>query len=328
MNSNKRFRDSMQVKELKLNSQERREIYEKFKEEQVKNFEQYMNYINELLCILKKYRIVSNYTTFSARIKATKSAIKNDENKALDDVFGMEIDFATQGEKAFVSELITGILKETKVKVFVKENGYVAGHHSGYLNIKSDILEALEKLLSGNIEDEKQKYDEYYNGLPKKNQEKIDIDETEEGKLKKYFKLEIEELKKYIKEIKAIIKDDYIENLREDLKEVEKSYKKWLETEENSSIPIVEFQLKTIQVAIDAKLGKANHETYKNNKNIQGGEIDNCLDLPTIYISRLEISDDGKIVEPKELSKIQTLEYLHPHWVRTDLYKKRGKGEK
>ena len=65
----------------RLNDRQKEKIYEKFIEEQEEQFELYINYINEVLIILKDYRIVSKYTKMNARIKSTDSATDNDGEK-------------------------------------------------------------------------------------------------------------------------------------------------------------------------------------------------------------------------------------------------------
>ena len=90
--NNNDFRDGLKVEELKLNDIQKQQIYQKsIVEPQEPGFIEYMNFLNSILCILKQYGIVSDYTRFMGRIKSLESAIKNDEKKVLNDVFGLEI---------------------------------------------------------------------------------------------------------------------------------------------------------------------------------------------------------------------------------------------
>ena len=332
MSNSEIFRKSMKVEEL--NDQQKVRIYEKFRGEQEEQFEQYMNYINELLCILKDYRIVSDFTKFTARVKSTESAIKNDSEKALDDVFGMEVDFATPGEKAFVSEIIKGTLKQTKEKVHIKRNGYIAYHSSGYPDAQSNIVDILEKILNEPMDDKRQ-FEKYYSNLPA--QKKENMNEEKEKKIRQYFNEEKESLKKYIEDIKGRMSDKYIKSLKEKLKNIEMSYKKNLELKrgEEFSIPIVEFQLKIIQVAIEANMGTASHGLYKGeDSSAMQKEYDEAngkiplSKIPTMYSSDLERDADGKAIPPRILSSEATLGKLYPYLIlKRDCGKNIKKGE-
>lgn len=89
------FRESLKVnlnekKEEKLTEEQAREIYKRYVAEQQEQFIAFINYLNQYLNKLKeKYEILKN-VQLRARIKATKSALRNYEIKALNDVFGIE----------------------------------------------------------------------------------------------------------------------------------------------------------------------------------------------------------------------------------------------
>lgn len=311
----KEFREKYKVNELyKPNDQEKAKAYEEYKIQQAKQFELYLNYINEVLIILKDYRIVSDFTRISARIKAIESALKNDEEKTLDDVFGFEVDFATPGEKFFVSEIIKGTLIKRKEKIYNKCNGYEAYHCSGYPDSKLNISETFDSLLCKQI-DTQEEYNKYYQSLSKINKEKADNEKDKE-----YF----ESLKKYIEVYSEIIKErmseKHLENLRKELNDAEERYfKKQIMTSNNEYIPLIEFQSKTIQVAIEANIGKARHDGYKG---FSSGEIQKKYDalegkmplsqVPIMYTSDLKRDENGEIIPIKLRSSKTTLKKLYP----------------
>lgn len=153
--------------------------YENFITSQKPGFLKLMNYINKLLYHYKISGDISEFVQFRARIKAPSSAFKNDNKKALDDVFGMELICATQEEIDFLvnqflvnqnaNEYIekntqstdknSNFLKILRYKFHDKDNGYKAQHYSLCLDYKKLNLlysdhelpkdpEKLEELLS------------------------------------------------------------------------------------------------------------------------------------------------------------------------------------
>lgn len=299
----------------------RKEEYEKYKSEQKVPFELFIKYINEILVVLKEYRIVSDFTKFFARIKALDSALKNDESKALNDVFGIEIDCATEGEVAFIGSYLKSLLNITKEVVHNKTNGYKAHHYSGFAfppkvsELSSKLTEILnqEQLIPETL------MEEYENSLPEIRKEKI----TDERKqlLNEYFRNFTQNLKIYSNAIlNRLTPNGKLENLLSDLEQIETNYLTNL-NEANISeecYPIIEIQLKTIQVAIEAKLGAADHGVYKG---LSPEEIQRQYDnlgflpdssLPILYVSNLERDKFGKIIPPEECDSEMTPRLLYP----------------
>ena len=82
--------------------------------------------------------VISPFLNFFARIKATNSALKNHDKKALDDVFGIEFICATDREIQIVQQELERLIYVGKIKMHDKNNGYKAVHHS--CSIKESII--------------------------------------------------------------------------------------------------------------------------------------------------------------------------------------------
>lgn len=108
--------------------------YKKFVMQQQDQFEKYINYLNRYINSSKREGVVSNSLRIRARIKAAESALKNDNKKALDDVFGIEIICQSDDEINTVRKHIEKYVYILKQKIHDKENGYKAIHCSFYLN--------------------------------------------------------------------------------------------------------------------------------------------------------------------------------------------------
>lgn len=327
--NNESFRNKLKVDEP--NDQQKVKLYEKFKSQQEAQFELYMNYINEVLCVLKHYRIVSDFTSFTARIKSTESALENDGIKTLDDVFGIEVDFATPGERAFVSEMIKETLNIKKERIHDKDNGYQAYHASGYPVEEIGLVENFEELLDKNVDPEKEMTN-YYEALPKKRQEKA---ESRQDNILYYFNKFKEEFELYARAIRNRMNEEHFTQLKEDLASVEKEYIEKQKNEANGeknnpNIPIIEFQSKTIQAAIEANIGTASHGIYKgtDSKKMQeeydiiNGKIP-LSKVPTMYSSNLSVDENGKVIPPRVLSSDETLRRLYQDLI-TIGYKRKG----
>ena len=301
------------------NDKQKEKLYEKFVSEQEEQFKLYINYINEILIILKDYRIVSDFTKMNARIKSTEGAILNDGVKALDDVFGIEVDFATQGEKDFVTEIIKGTMSISKEKIHKKDNGYEARHLSGYTVNKNSIVDVFKYLTNKEINPEEE-YKKYYESLSEKNREKT---RKEENKYRSFFVEYKSNFELYAKSIRERMGKKYLEELMEDLQQAEDIFlEKQRDLSSKSSSenrPLIEFQSKTIQVAINANLGEAKHEGYKGITSVEmqkeydrlNGKV-HLSQVPTMYTSDLKRDDDGNVVPMKLRSSQTTLERLYP----------------
>lgn len=106
-------------------------IYLDFIKAQEDGFMRFIQYINEKVDILKKQAKISPFIEIRARIKDTKSAIKNfGYDKMLDDVFGVEIICANENEIKIIKEELEKCFKSTRHKTHNKPNGYKAEHES------------------------------------------------------------------------------------------------------------------------------------------------------------------------------------------------------
>ena len=217
-----------------LNDAQRLNEYQNFISCQKNGFLALMNYINTSLTTYKKQGDISSFVEFRARIKAADSAIANDSNKTLDDVFGMELICATEDEINFLVEKLTDFMIVSRSKEHDKDNGYKAQHYYLYLDpAKHNLLQNPNSIIA---------------------------------------------------------------NIEEEL------------------IPMVEFQLKTIEVAIKASNGSAAHSDYKNTDKEQIQQsFDNYdlrvgFNLPLMWISSSDIDNS----EMKLLSADETAKVLYP----------------
>lgn len=318
------FRDRIRYE---LNDIEREDIFRRFVDSQRKQFEAYLNFVNDELIVLKHYRIVSDFTRLLARIKSVESSINNDnkDNKALNDIFGMEIDSGTPGESNFTVMLLKGTLTQTKDSPKKKKNGYRAHHYSGYPK-DGNVVEKLEEILNTTY-DSKSMFEEYMNQLPIRNKEELTEEEIQN--IKEYYDDFCRDLNAFIKDTKKRMPKAELNELKKDLKNVEQKYheQEKLQNEENEYQPIIEIQCKTTQVAILANIGTASHGDYKgeNMKKIQeeynrtGGFP--LSRLPIMYESRLEGGIDNPI-PPRILSSTETARTMYPGLIT----KKEGRG--
>lgn len=121
-----------------LNETEKLEQYNMYVSDLRKGFIEVMNFVNNKINDLIDQGKISDFTEVRARIKAAKSAIKNDNEKTLDDIFGMEIITATEDEIEIISNNLRPYMKTTKYKNHDKKNGYKAQHK--YCYFKEDKL--------------------------------------------------------------------------------------------------------------------------------------------------------------------------------------------
>lgn len=110
------------------------ELYNDYIAQQKEPFKAIMHYFNNFINELKDKGKISEYMEFRARIKAPQSALNNDLEKALDDVFGMEFIEATDEEVDFVLSAITKKTNVTRKKDHNKPNGYKAKHRVFAIN--------------------------------------------------------------------------------------------------------------------------------------------------------------------------------------------------
>lgn len=326
------FRDGLKVEYEKLaplyevNDIEAEEIYEHYIRSQQKQFKAYIDFMNSVLCVLKHYGIVSDYTRFLARIKGFDSALSNDGQKPLNDVFGLEVDTATEGEAAFVSEIFNSTLNLTREIIYNKDNGYKAHHFSGYAKM-GNISEKVDKLFNMSCNDEII-LDEYKNNLSNRDKEKLDDKSYED--LQEYIKASYKELEEYIKLIKRTVKDEKLEAMKVELTKIEQEYQeKEKIAEDNGNQPIIECQVKSILVAILANLGSANHGDYKGEdiSEVQE-EYDKEGKLPRnklphrMYKSDLTTDENGKPNKFKLLSQEEMSKALYPSLILKSRHEK------
>lgn len=114
----------------------KKQLYNEFVQSQESGFIRFMQYINHVIKYLQQKGQVSEFLEIRARIKHTNSALKNDKEKILDDVFGIEIICDKEQELENIQNEIEKIMKSTRSKDHNKDNGYKAIHRCYSLNPK------------------------------------------------------------------------------------------------------------------------------------------------------------------------------------------------
>ena len=109
-------------------------IYKEYINQQKKYFIQIMHYVDRIINEMVDNGEISLYGEIRARIKSVNSALKNDEFKAVDDAFGIEIITATEFEYTKIIESLKEIMTVQKDKEHNKDNGYKARHMTMTLN--------------------------------------------------------------------------------------------------------------------------------------------------------------------------------------------------
>ena len=132
-----------------INNNLRLMAYNEYVESQRKGFISIMNFINNRITNLIEQGRISDFIQIRSRIKAPESALKNDDTKALDDIFGMEIITATEEEYDTIIRNLTPYMIKTKCKNHDKPNGYKAKHK--YWTFKKDKMEYLDKGLNYDV---------------------------------------------------------------------------------------------------------------------------------------------------------------------------------
>lgn len=215
-----------------ISNAEKFDYYDNYISAQRKPFLDFMQYLNSWINGLKAEGLISDYVELRARIKSPTSAIRNDNNKALDDCFGMELICATEQEiKYLLNSMSEFMHSSTKQKSHDKPNGYKAEHR--YLTLKQD----------------------FYNLIYP------DIDSDSQDIL-------------------------------------------------SNQVPLIEFQLKTIEIDIISNLGSADHTTYKGSKRDQIQELYDKGELKVGQnLPRMWCSENGIM---KLLSDERTAKKLYP----------------
>ncbi len=311
------FRERIKYDVYEVNDTEKEMLYRSFVDSQKTHFESYIKFLNAELCTLKHFRIVSSFTRFLARIKSEESSINNDnrDEKALNDVFGLEVDTATTGEYAFLVELFRETLEQTKEKPHNKKNKYVAHHYSGYPKF-GDLAAKIEEIFNSKYNYEEE-YEKFMEGLS--NREKEKLTDEDKKRNKDYYVKYCNSLNEYISTMKKTVKGKKLETLKRDLKTIQEDYYNLEKIKDTKDYqPIIEGQFKTIQTAIEANLGSANHGAYKKESiaKIQQEYDRNgrfpLSRLPIMYMSSLETDKNGRVIPPRLLSSEETAEIMYP----------------
>ena len=128
----------------KLTDSQKQLVLEDYRVAQKDGFISVMNFVCNKINNLIEKGVISDFVQVRARIKSFESSIHNDENKALDDIFGMEIITATEEEYTRIMRYLKQYMNECKKKDHdKKECGYKAKHRGW--TIKEEYLKDLDR---------------------------------------------------------------------------------------------------------------------------------------------------------------------------------------
>ncbi len=122
------FKDSIKVSEP--NKMERYSLYSDYTTMQKQGFIYMIQLIDKYITQLQEEGELTNNVKINARIKSAESALRNDEMKALDDVFGIEILAGNENALKKIIKKLDENFMCTKEKKHDKTNGYKAVHKS------------------------------------------------------------------------------------------------------------------------------------------------------------------------------------------------------
>lgn len=133
----------LSLRETPPNEMEKYSLYSDYTTNQKRGFIEIIKLIDRCVLEMQNDGELTEYIKINARIKSAESALKNDDtdNKALDDVFGIEI---LAGNKEALKKIIDKLeqyLDVIKERKHNKDNGYEAVHRT--LNLKRDMWEKL-----------------------------------------------------------------------------------------------------------------------------------------------------------------------------------------
>lgn len=238
------FKESVKCEPKKTEKEKTVEAYIEFINSQGENFIKFVEILNDCIGIAEKYELVGD-VCIKARIKDFDSSNRNTEEKAVDDIFGIEIIPKTERDKEWIMLLTELFFKIGKNKgLRIEENGYVA--YNQMVSLRDDkeeydfsnITEIIKntKIKEKRSHDSDKKVMAYkYPTLKKKLEDGINL---EFDNLEKRALTEIvQRLDRLRKEIKLYNTCDYM--------------------------PMIEMQMKTSAIAEDAIRGTSRHDYYK-----------------------------------------------------------------
>ncbi len=134
----------VELTETPPNEMEKYSLYSDYTTEQKAGFIALIRMIYECIQELQEYGEITENVKIMARIKSAESAIKNDdkEDKALDDVFGMEIVAGNDTALNKIMKKIEAYMNILREKKHNKENGYKATHR--VMEIKKECKDRLK----------------------------------------------------------------------------------------------------------------------------------------------------------------------------------------
>ena len=238
------FKELIKCNPKKSEQEESVEAYIKYIQGQGENFLEFIETLNDCIGIAEKYELIGN-VNIKARIKDFDSSKRNSEKKALDDIFGVEIIPTTERDKEWIMLLTELIFRIGKNQGFDREsNGYKAYNQMVSLRDSKeeyDFSKVAETIKNSKI---KVKVSDDRNGVKIVDKYPVLKEQMLSGKSLDFNELENRAMLEIIQKLDAF-----------------RSKIKFYKT--CNYMPIVEMQMKTLDVAEQAIRGSAKHDGYK-----------------------------------------------------------------
>lgn len=216
--------------------------YKKFVNELGEGFLKLAEAYNQCIEIAKSNEVIGD-ASLKIRIKDFSSALKNSEEKILDDVFGMQIVTPTEKEKEFFILFNHLLFDMQKDKEYNKKNGYIAYHCTGDFSLKDEDVETKVKELIKTAQAREYKYSKSKPLYEKNKMVSIFPELSKKNQNSAEFKMMIQTLKEMLELMK--------------IAEIKRG-----------ETPITEFHFMTSEVEQESIRGTANHAAYKKGKSI------------------------------------------------------------
>ncbi len=242
------FKDRIKCEPKKTEKEEQVDAYIEYISRQGENFVEFVKTLNDCINIAEKYELIGE-VGIKARIKDFDSSRRNTDNKALDDVFGIELIPKTERDKEWIMLLTQLTFNIGKNKAFDKPNGYKAYNQMISLKESEDDYD-FSKI--GDIVRET------------KVKTRISNNSNEDVITDKYPELKAQ----IIMEQDALNLSELENNaLFEIMKKLNEFRSKIKFFKTCNYMPIIEMQIKTADVAEKAIRGSARHSKYKTKGN-------------------------------------------------------------
>lgn len=278
-----------EVDENKLQLSRELDAYRRYVSENMPNYILFMEALNELIAELESKGIIGK-TKIKSRVKAAKSALKNSNEKELDDIFGFNIITQNEKDKEILMLIIHNLFvkKYVQEKTYNKSNGYKAHHCIGA--VKTKITgEEINNLEEHILQSKTYKPKEVYRDSSSKKQRELGKKEV------------LEQVYRYPTLRKEIAESGELsDDLQNAFANALLFFDAYLlpDTETRTNMPVMEIQFKTSEVEKDATCGRAKHMNYKKinpeqiSKDYMSRKLVRGIDFPFRFFRNM---DNGRM---------------------------------